>query len=417
MTSAICFENVSKKFTLQTSSQKSIQEFLINLFRKPFDSTPPEEIWPVKNLSFDIEQGCTTGIVGPNGAGKSTILKLITGILQPTKGKILVNGSIAAMLELGTGFHPDLTGRENIYLYGAMFGLNQKEIERKIPAIIDFSELGRFIDMPFKNYSSGMQVRLGFAAAIQIETSILLLDEVLAVGDYAFQNKCLQKFEEFQAVGKTIVLVSHDLTLLQDLCDQAILIEQGNVTASGDIESVTETYYHNLGNRPNLRLPEAEANQKDVPPDAQAKIVDVALLNEQGYPVDLIEGGQAVTIRVNCQAEKGLDDAVFGLQIWGEAQERLGNQVVCHNTNTAQYELEPLQIVGEAVFEVQYPALPLPTGKYFLRVAILPAEAYDQPYATTFQVCPFEVKGNDKDGAGLVSIPHQWKIDEVKDRG
>ena len=410
MTSAIRFENISKKFTLQSTSQKSFQESVINFFRRSWRTQPPEEIWTLKNLSFDIQQGCTTGIIGPNGAGKSTILKLITGIIKPTEGKITLNGSVAAMLELGTGFHPDLTGRENLYLYGAMFGLSQQDIERKIPEIIEFSELDRFIDVPIKNYSSGMHLRLGFAAAIQVDTNILLLDEVLAVGDFAFQEKCVKKFKDFQAAGKTIVLVSHDLLMIQALCDQALLIEGNHLTASGDVGNVVEAYYHNVSLRKNLELPKGIDAQKDKPIPSTAKIIGVELLNERGEHVEVVEDQQPVRVRVKYEADPGIKDAQFGVQIWGETHEHVGNEVVCHDTNTVRHEILPLELKRESSFEVEYPAMPLSTGHYFIRVAIFPSEPGRDPYATSFRVCSFEVKRNNKGGTGLVSIPHHWKI-------
>ncbi|MCB0074309.1 MAG: ABC transporter ATP-binding protein, partial [Caldilineaceae bacterium] len=218
-------KNVSKRFRIHRERQRSLQESFIRLFRR--EHRPQDYFWPLRDVSFSVYPGESVGLVGHNGSGKSTLLKLITGILEPTEGQIQVNGRLSSLLELGAGFHPDLTGRENIFLNGAIYGLSRKEMHARLGSIIDFAELHDFIDTPVKHYSSGMYVRLGFAVAIHAEPDLLLVDEVLAVGDAAFQHKCLDAIQAFRRRGGTLLMVSHDLGSIQNICNRAIWLEKG----------------------------------------------------------------------------------------------------------------------------------------------------------------------------------------------
>ena len=223
-------ENVSKRFILHHERPHSFKELVINLFGR--NSRRREEFWALRDISFELSEGEMLGIIGPNGAGKSTVLKLISRILEPTIGHIRVNGRVSALLELGAGFHPDLTGRENIYLNGSLLGFSKKEMARLSDDIVAFSELERFIDTPVKHYSSGMYMRLGFAIAINVQPDILLIDEVLAVGDQAFQKKCLDKIKEFKERGIPVIFVSHNLEAVAKLCTKAIWLEEGLIALS-----------------------------------------------------------------------------------------------------------------------------------------------------------------------------------------
>lgn len=237
---AVLFDSVSKRFRLHHERPQSFQEALINLFYWRNGST--EEFWALKDVSFEIEYGETFGIIGPNGSGKSTALKLITKVLQPTTGVVKANGRFSAMIELGAGFHPDLTGRENVFLLGSILGFSAKDMRRRFDKIVAFSELERFIDTPVKHYSSGMYMRLGFSVLISADPDILIIDEVMAVGDLAFQEKCVSALKGFQRDGKTILMVSHDLDLIRSFCDRAILLERGEIAAEGSVEKVISTY-------------------------------------------------------------------------------------------------------------------------------------------------------------------------------
>jgi len=234
---AISVQHVSKLFHKQ--KQRTFKELIPALFggQKVVDS-----FWALEDINFEVKKGETIGIVGPNGSGKSTLLKLIAGVSRPTKGKITVNGRIAPLIELGAGFHPELTGRENVFLNGVILGLTRKEIEAKFKEIVDFAELWDFIDQPVKHYSSGMYLRLAFAVAVHTDPEILLIDEILAVGDASFQEKCFARLRAFQEAGKTIVIISHDLTSVQDFSDKALLIQNGKVQFAGKPAEVIAHY-------------------------------------------------------------------------------------------------------------------------------------------------------------------------------
>lgn len=233
----IKFQNVTKKFAFQ--SQKTFKEFLPALIKGEETS---KGFTALNNISFEIERGDCLGIIGPNGSGKSTILKLIAGVMSPTIGKIEVKGQISPLIELGAGMHPELTGRENIYLNGAILGLKKKQIEANLQSIIDFSEIEEFINQPVKHYSSGMYMRLAFAIAIHVNPEILIVDEILAVGDEAFQKKCFAKMEEFKKNGVTIIFVSHNLNQVKSFCNKAIYINHSNLIIQGQTEIVCQKY-------------------------------------------------------------------------------------------------------------------------------------------------------------------------------
>jgi ABC-type polysaccharide/polyol phosphate transport system ATPase subunit len=234
---AIAVNGVSKKFRLYKERNQSIKSAVMR-----GKTSVHEDFWALKNIDFEIRGGETFGLVGDNGSGKSTLLKCMARILYPDKGSIVTKGRVAALLEVGSGFHPELSGRENVFLNGSILGMSKKEIERKFDEIVDFSGVREFIDQPVKNYSSGMYVRLGFSVAIHVDPDILLVDEVLAVGDETFQAKCFDKFTEFKAAGKTVVIVSHAMGSLVTMCDRLALIRRGELQMVGDPEAVVEAY-------------------------------------------------------------------------------------------------------------------------------------------------------------------------------
>ncbi len=231
---------VSKRFRLRREHQQSMQDAFIQLFRRR--RSAEEYFWPLRNISMVVNPGDSYGILGQNGSGKSTLLKLITGVLEPTSGTIRLHGRIASLLELGAGFHPDLSGRENIFLNGSVYGLDRREMTRKLDSIIDFAELGDFIDTPVRHYSSGMYVRLGFAVAIHTDPDVLIVDEVLTVGDQIFQQKCMERIWELKRDGVAIVLVSHNLEEIRRLCDRAIWLQNGEVRGEGSALETVDDY-------------------------------------------------------------------------------------------------------------------------------------------------------------------------------
>lgn len=237
---AIQFQSVSKRYILHHQRPQSFQELLVNTIQRR--NGEREEFWALRDVSFEVGHGESFGIVGLNGSGKSTVLKLVSHIVQPTAGQVRVDGRVAALIELGAGFHPDLTGRENVYLLGSIMGLGSKQMDQRLEAIVGFAELEQFIDTPVKHYSSGMYMRLGFATAINVDADIFLMDEVLAVGDQRFQEKCLQAIESFKHRGLTVVIVSHDLSLVERFCPHALLLQHGQVISYGRTQDVLDSY-------------------------------------------------------------------------------------------------------------------------------------------------------------------------------
>lgn len=246
---AITVENLSKLFKIPYEKKRTVFENFVGIFKNRYGY---EEFWALQDVSFTINHGDTVGIIGQNGSGKSTLLKIIAGVLYPDTGKVRVNGNIAPFLELGVGFQPELTARENVYLYGAIMGVRKKEITNKYEEIFEFAELKKFENMKLKNFSSGMYMRLAFSTAIATNPDIFLIDEVLAVGDESFQKKCFQKFDEFKNDGKTIVLVSHGLSNMKKVCEKGILLNSGKIISQGDIEKVINDYNKLINNRENL---------------------------------------------------------------------------------------------------------------------------------------------------------------------
>lgn len=234
---AVHVDSVSKKFRLYHERNQSLKSAIMR--RK---ISVHEDFWALRDINFDVPTGSTFGLIGSNGSGKSTLLKCLAKILYPETGTITANGKVAALLEVGSGFHPELSGRENVFLNGSILGMSRKEIQRKFDDIVDFSGVEQFIDQPVKNYSSGMYVRLGFSVAINVDPDILVVDEVLAVGDAEFQQKCFQKFEDFKAAGKTVILVSHSMGTVKQMCDHAAWINKGNLELVGPADPVIAAY-------------------------------------------------------------------------------------------------------------------------------------------------------------------------------
>ena len=286
-TAAIRFHNVWKKFR-RGERHDSLRDLIPSVARRLFSrqkavDVKPKEFWALRDVSFDLERGDSIAIIGPNGSGKSTTLKLLSRILRPDRGSVQVNGRTGALIELGAGFHPDLTGRENIYLNGAILGLKRAEITRKFDAIVAFSELQDFLDLPVKRYSSGMYARLGFSVAAHMEPEVLIVDEVLSVGDYHFQEKCFAKMREFSRNGTTLVFVSHNLAAVSTLCKTALLLKQGEPVYQGDVRTAVSRYYsfyeeNNNSSRDvqitDLRLTDGEGRSREVFDPG-----DVAILN------------------------------------------------------------------------------------------------------------------------------------------
>lgn len=319
-----------------------------------------EDFWALKDVSLSIKHGETFGIIGRNGSGKSTLLKCLSGILTPDKGEMRIDGRIAPLLELGAGFHPDLSGRENVFLNGAILGMSQKEIQRKYDDIVEFADIGQFINTPVKNYSSGMAVRLGFAIAINVDPEILVIDEVLAVGDTAFQNKCHEKMEQFRKEGRTILIVSHGLADISRLCANAVWLDKGEVKKLGNATEVVDEY--NGVSRSAQPRVAGEIGQRWG--SGEVSIIDVSLLNQKNVQNTLFHSGQPMTISVMYSSDIDLDNCcvairiteLHGTEVWGTTSERHG---------------VPIPIgKGEGSFSLAIADLPLLQGTYDISVSI-----------------------------------------------
>ena len=324
----ILVQGVSKVYRLYRRPVDRIRELFLFGGRRL-----GQEFWALRDISFRVERGETLGIVGPNGCGKSTLLAIVSGILPPTSGRVVTEGRVAAILELGAGFNPEFTGRENVYLNAEILGLSRRHVERILPSIERFAEIGDFIDRPVKQYSSGMYVRLAFATAIHVEPDVLLVDEALAVGDAIFSNRCIQKFEELKRRGVTVLFVSHDLGLVKQVADRAIFLLDGQIAAEGRPSDVVNRYV-------GMVLERREQEQRAEAPepaglrgshrhgDGASRIEDVTLVNRCGAPATVIEAGEPVRVRIVARFEREVDEPVVGILV----RNRLGLDVFGTNT-------------------------------------------------------------------------------------
>ncbi len=323
MASVIKVEHLSKKYRIGQvqSGQKTFREALSDMATAPFrrlksfgQSSHREEdsIWALKDISFEVEHGEVLGIIGRNGAGKSTLLKILSEITRPTEGLVEIHGRVSSLLEVGTGFHPELTGRENVFLNGAILGMTREEIKSKFDEIVEFAETIKFIDTPVKRYSSGMQVRLAFAVAAHLEPEILLIDEVLAVGDTSFQKKCLGKMNDIARSGRTILFVSHNLAAVESLCSKSVLLDQGQLIDMGDTVDILDQYLGSASTAcGDVDLTDNPGRTSFPQPILQRMLI----LNTAGDPVPYIPLGEDVTFEVRGRTEKIITNATLGIRI------------------------------------------------------------------------------------------------------
>jgi len=344
------FDRVSKKYRIRQQDRSPRR-----WYRGAF-SRVDSEVWAVNDVSFEVRQGEVLGIVGHNGAGKTTILKLLSSITAPTSGEITIRGRLAALIEVSSGFHPELTGRENVYLHGAMLGMRRSEITRKMDSIVEFSGVEKYIDVPVKRYSSGMYVRLGFSVAAHLDPDIVLLDEVLAVGDVAFQAKCLDRIAELRKSGRTIVFVSHDLASVYRICDRAILLDRGRVLLDGEPRSVIDQYQKRS-------FADSTATMTaEMHPQQPARCASISFHTPESS--DSIRTGYPMIARLGYRATERIPDPVFRISLfWPSGY--LCAQLTSESSG-AGLSLEP----GAGTVEFQCPVLPVVPGLYRVDVAI-----------------------------------------------
>jgi lipopolysaccharide transport system ATP-binding protein len=394
--SAVIFEGVSKKFR-RGERHDSLRDLVPALVKRALRGAPnrqtlaDQEFWAVRDMSFEVGAGEALGIIGPNGAGKSTTLKLLTKILRPTSGRIEIHGRVGALIEVAAGFHPDLTGRENVYLQGAIMGMPRAEITRKFDAIVDFSGVQEFIDTPVKRYSSGMNARLGFAIAAHLDPDILIIDEVLSVGDVGFQEKCVTRMRELLARGVPLVFVSHNLSAVVQLCTRAILIDRGAVQFDGrPAEAVAEF-------RKARREPAAAGSAAADKPIA---ITDVQLLQADGESSPLFTTGRPMTIRVAYHAREPIRQPHVAIDIHGV------DGVYCAGINTRMDDCALGTLEGRGYVDLAISKLSLLPGCYSISAGILDPQGL-RPLDLQERAFPFSVVSDRRD-FGFVYLEHHW---------
>lgn len=418
---AIKAENLSKRYRIGINEQRhdTVMGSITSWFKTPLanfrrvqrlshfsddDHSPQDVIWALKDASFEVKHGEVVGLIGRNGAGKSTLLKIVSRITEPTSGRGIINGRVSSLLEVGTGFHPDLTGRENIYLNGAILGMSKLEMNRKFDEIVEFSGVEKFIDTPVKRYSSGMHVRLAFAVAAHLEPEILLIDEVLAVGDASFQKKCLGKMEEVAQGGRTILFVSHNLQAVMGLCPRAILFDNGKIQADGPVAEVTQRYLNSLS--------EGLINYENK--DQGLVIQRVILKNAEGKETFQFSPGEDLIVEVWFRAERRIEKPYFALVV----QSAIGR---CFAANMLLDGYRPEVLYGTGIITCTFKSLPLLPNTFNIMMAIRAIDGKD--FLMNYQdVASFTVTGNlGKYGykgelqtltshSTPVVVPYEWKL-------
>jgi len=392
MSGSIVFDGVWKKFR-RGEHHDSLRDLLPSLAARAFRRRPPElsdkEFWAVRDVSFEVRPGEALGIIGHNGAGKSTVLKLLTRILRPTRGRCAVRGRVGALIEVAAGFHPDLTGRENIYLQGAIVGMKRAEITSKFDQIVDFAGVGAFIDTPVKRFSSGMNARLGFAIAANLDPDVLIIDEVLSVGDAAFQARCMKRMRELIARGVPLVFVSHNLPAVLELCTNALLLGHGTELFRGNPADIVQQYRRAIW----------------VPPDEAAaetdiRIGDVQMLDAAGAPTELFRTGSRVTIRIGYESARAVERPTFAVDIHN------AGGIYCAGFSTGIDGRLFDVPAGRGSVDLTIDAMQLLPGSYSASVGIYrPAgAAYDvRKFAYPFTLT------SDRCDLGLISLDHGWR--------
>jgi len=357
--------------------------------------TRTERFWALRGVDFDISAGRTVGVIGPNGSGKSSLLGLVAGTIAPTEGSIRTQGRVASLLELGAGFHPDLTGRENVFLNAAILGIPREDIRRRYDRIVEFAGLREFMDQPVRNYSSGMYVRLGFAVAVELDPDILLIDEVLAVGDIAFQLKCLDRIRDFQRRGKTLLLVSHALQTVEEFCDDVFLMHRGHLVARGRPDEVILRYLREYMGEGGMIYTQ-EFGTREV------EICDVRLTDASGRETGIFETGRALYVEIAFEARRRVENAVFGFSI------KTGNGLYVFGSNTQILGMNIPPLFGEGRIRLVLDPLTLMQGTYLLSLAIHSADHTVQ-YHRREDWYPFAVR-NPTGALGLFHLHSRWEF-------
>ena len=388
---AIEIQGIAKKFRRYKERPTSLKQ-RVTKFR-----VRSEEFWALKDVGIEIPEGSTFGLIGPNGSGKSTLLKIVAGILRPTEGLVTTRGRIAALLELGAGFHPELTGRENVYLNGSILGLSRKEIDSKFDEIVAFAELEDFIDNQVKFYSSGMFVRLGFAVAVHVDPQILLVDEVLAVGDEGFQRKCLDRVRQFQREGRTIMFVTHAVDLVRQICDEAVMLDHGAMVAQGDPEEVVRTFRLQM-----LKEDLAYATEEG---SKEIEIVSAELIREDGGSGTEVRSGETLTIQVDLKAQHPVDDPIVSFAL----HDQDNRFIFGTNTDWKGMHFQPFE--GKKRLRFHLRTLPFVRGKFWVTLGVHSKDT-KRVYHVQEQRYSFEVHHGDEN-PGEVFVPVDVEVEDL----
>jgi lipopolysaccharide transport system ATP-binding protein len=415
MTPSISVENLSKRYELGALQEETqLRAQIARLLRAPFGKRRPREVlWALSDVSFTVEPGEVVGIIGRNGAGKSTLLKILAKITYPTSGRVKARGRVAALLEVGAGFHEELTGRENIYLNGSIMGMRKREVDAKLEAIVEFSGLRRFIDTPIKRYSSGMRSRLGFAVAAHLDPDVLIVDEVLAVGDADFQKKCLSAMHELRGGGRTVLFVSHNMAAVENLCSRGIWLAQGKVQLDGPAAKVIETYLSSFASAESASAD--LANVADRSGSGEIRFTRVEFRSTGGEVQTVTRSGRSVVIRLHYHANEPIVRANFALRLYTE----LGTLVTA--TSTWLHALDiPLVPAGEGYVDLEIDALNLMPGRYYLSLrlaSVIEQRMYDAlEHAVYLDIEEAPIYGQSRridSRFGLVFFPQRWRLDGI----
>ena len=395
---AVRAESLWKNFRLYHERNQFLKAAILRGRRARY-----EEFWALKDVSFEVPTGTTFGVIGHNGSGKSTLLKTLTGILVPDQGSVKTVGRVSALLELGAGFHPELSGRENVFLNGAILGLKRKEIEKRFDDIVEFAGLEQFIDSPVRNYSSGMFVRLGFAVAANVEPDVLLIDEVLSVGDENFARKSAEKIDQFRRDGRTIVFVSHGLDSVEQLCETVAWLDHGEIQMIGPAAEVISAYRGDSHDA--VTTPEEFGSRWG---SGEIQIASVEMFDGDGQPVEHPRTLDPMTVRVNVTAHAPIQDSVLVAKI-----DQLGGHTVWQSS-TRRNGVSVGLIKDAATIELKFPALPLLEGTYELTLA-LTNQTEVQPYDWWERRIRFDVRQYVSGDHGVVHIPTMWTVEGASD--
>ncbi|MBI5149108.1 ABC transporter ATP-binding protein [Candidatus Pacearchaeota archaeon] len=409
-------KNLNKVFKIPHEKRTTLIESIIKLHKR----IKYEKLHALKNLNFSVKKGETIGVIGPNGSGKTTLLSIIADILKPTFGEVRVNGKIIPLLGLGIGFHPELTAKENIYLYGTLMGFEREEIDKKFNRIIKFSGLNKFIDTPLKDLSSGMQARLAFSIAIQSQGDIYLIDEVLAVGDLSFQKKCLDIIRKFQKAGKTMILVTQGLDLVNKLCYKALFLHNGKQIYFGKPEVAIKKYlrFSDIKNK-NITKEIKKSIKKEIAIEEKniskspigttikkmggIRITNIKVLNEKGKEATEFRKNSNISIKISYNASRKIKNPYFGVAIHSKD----GKILIGPNTNSDKCKIRALS--GKGYILCKFKKLPLKEGEYYISASI---HKKDEAEVFDFKnmVKKFIIVGDKNKGHGIVEVEHKWKI-------